>query len=225
MSRYENFDFSAYLQNGDIRLENLKIENCKISGQQCRANYFKNCCFHDVLFEYSDKQELIIFEDCEFTGCVFQGDLKETSLAIMDSLFKDCTFEHISLEFAEGARTAIKESGFFNCNFKDIRTKQEIYFANQTVSGGKMENVSLLLDIPMALSYQQCSAVHHNLFSDVKMDNVCFMGDYDSNVMDSVDFAHTTIEWILMLDNSSGFDNNEFYKCDVSGLNYCRRTY
>lgn len=225
MSSYEKFDLSAYLQNGDIRLENLKLENCKISGQQCRANYFKNCCFHDVLFEYSDKQKLIIFEACEFTGCVFQGDLKETSLAIMDSLFKDCTFEHISLEFTEGARTVIKENGFFNCNFKDIRTEQEIDFANQTVSGGKMENVSMLLDIPMALSCQQCSQMHHNLFSDVKMDNVCFVADYNSNVMDSIDFAHTTIEWILMLDNSSGFDSNKFYKCDVSGLNYCRRKY
>lgn len=225
MSSYENFDCSAYLQNGDIRLENLKLEKCRISGQQCRANYFKNCCFHDVLFEYSDKQKLIIFEACEFTGCVFQGDLKETSLAIMDSLFKDCTFEHISLEFTEGARTVIEENGFFNCNFKDIRTKQEIHFANQTVSGGKMENVSMLLDVPVALSCQQCSAVYDNLFSDVKMENVCFVADYNSSVMDSVNFVDSTIDWILVVDDSRDLDENKFYKCNVSGLKYCRQKY
>lgn len=225
MSSYEKFDLSAYLQNGDIRLENLKLEKGKISGQQCRANYFKNCCFHDVLFEYSDKQKLIIFEACEFTGCVFQGDLKETSLAIMDSLFKDCTFEHISLEFTEGARTVIKENGFFYCNFKDIRTEQEIDFANQTVSGGKMENVSLLLDIPMALSCQQCSQMHHNLFSHVQMGHVHFMAAYEINVMDSVNFVDSTIDWILVLDDSRDLDENIFYKCNVGGLKYCRQKY
>jgi len=225
MSEQKEFDLSIYLQDGQVCLENLRIENCKIVGLQCKAGYFKGCVFEHVVFDYQFEQRIIIFEECEFTKSEFHGNLKKTQMVLRDNLFKGCLFENIFLEFMEGGRSVITDNGFFDCVFKNVKSEQELQFTNQMICGGKMEEFSLLLDVTQALCSQQCSNMQHNIFSNMQMENVHFMAAYNDNVMESVSFWNTAIEWILELDNANSQDNNKFYECDTSGLTCCKIEY
>lgn len=204
----KDFDLSEYLKDREVNLKNVKVEDCRISGRLCKTSCFAKCVFHNVVFDRYFEDDVIFFEECEFTECVFHGSLRKSYLVLKDNLFKNCIFENISMEFG-GEKSYIAGNGFFRCNFKNVKLIREIEFLNQTISGGKIED-AFLISPNMA----------GNQFSDMQMENVRIMAYYSDNVMASVVFRSVTLEWEA---DRNYDDGNMFYQCDTSGLTCCER--
>ena len=205
-----DFDLSRYLKDGEVHLVDVKIENCRITGRQCKASYFIKCVFHNVVFERNFEWDVISYEKCKFTNCVFHGELGKSYLILQDNLFKNCLFEDISMEF-DGEMSCMADNGFFDCNFTNVKLVRDIEFLSQTVCGGKIEEAFLI-----------SSNMTMNQFTDMQMENVRIIASYSDNVMASVVFDNVTLEWEA---DESYDDGNLFYECDTTGFTCCEHSY
>ena len=85
----------------------------------------------------------MIFIECDAKQCVFYGNLGKTYVELRDNIFKNCMFENIIMEW-RGEQSTIKENGFFECTFKNMKLDRDIEFISQTICGGTIEDIYFL---------------------------------------------------------------------------------
>lgn len=210
MSEKREFDLSEYLKDDEVYLENVRLENCRLVSSGDNGIVFRKCVFQNVIIDGNNEKwgNETAFYECELRNCIFRGDFGETYLVWEENFFKNCLFENINIECGDDMSTIV-DNGFFDCNFKNVKLNQDIEFLEQTISGGKMQNVLLI-----------SSSMSRNLFSKIQMEQVIIRALYSENVMDSIIFKDVMLEWELEDDNYP--DENLFYQCDTSGL-ICRK--
>jgi len=210
MSEIKEFDLSEYLRDEEICMENTSLENCRLVSPRGNGLMLRKCIFQNVIIDgdcekWGDTAE---FYECEFRNCVFRGNFRGVYLVWEENLFKDCLFENIFIEVGDD-ESCITDNGFFDCNFINVNFVQDIEFLSQTIIGGKMQNVRLIM-----------THMTGNLFSKMQMEQVNIIALYDENVMDSVVFRDVMLEWES--EDNDYLDENLFYQCNTNGLT-CRR--
>ena len=205
MSEIKEFDLLKYLKDDGIYLENVSLQNCRLTSSGAYSLFFRKCIFQNVILdgEHEEWGDALFYE-CEFRNCMFRGDFGETYLDWRENFFKTCLFENINIEYG-GDISSITENGFFDCCFKNVKLNQDIHFINVMISNGSMQNIHLFSTHMIA-----------NLFSNIQMEQVKISALYSSNIMDSIIFKDVILKWELEDDNYP--DENIFYHCDTSGL-------
>lgn len=206
MSKIRKVNLLEYLKDDEIYLENVSLKNCRLVSPEGYDLQFRKCIFQNVVID-GDLEEwgnAAEFYECEFRNCIFRGDFGETYFVMEENYFRDCLFENINIECEDDTST-ITANGFFDCIFKNVNLNQIIEFLEQTISGGKMQNVLLY-----------SSDMSRNLFSNIQMQKVKIQALYNENVMDSVIFKDVLLEWESEDDSYS--DENIFFQCDTSGF-------
>lgn len=209
MSEIKIFDLIKYGEDKEVRLENLSIIDCRIDSSHYNRIIFIKCTFENVVFEghYEDGEGSVIFIECKAKQCVFYGNLGKTYVELRDNIFKNCMFENIIMEW-RGEQSTIKENGFFECTFKNMKLDRDIEFISQTICGGTIEDIYFL-----------SSNMVENQFLNLQMNNTQIMAYFTDNIMASVIFKNVTLEWEI---DENYDDGNLFYQCDTCGLICCR---
>lgn len=180
----KDFDFSHFISKDECLLENLNIENCRISGIESGFLRIVKCNFKNVVFETSFCEQYITVRDCEFKDCTF-GDTfegEDLELSIGDSVFSDCLFENVRYQSWQ-VQSDITNCRLTNCNFKNIQIEGDICFVGLEMSGGKIEHFNF-----------SGNQILQNNFYDMHMSDVNINGALIKNKMKKCEFKNVMSE-------------------------------
>lgn len=180
----ENFDFSRFISGNEMLMENLNIENCRISGIKSEFLRIVNCNFKNVVFETSFCEQYITVRNCEFKDCIFKDTFEgdDLELSIGDSAFSDCLFEDVSYQSWQ-VQSNITNCKLTNCDFKNIHIEGDICFVGLEMTGGKIENFKF-----------SGNQILQNDFSNIHMSDVNVNCSLIKNKMEKCDFKNVTLE-------------------------------
>lgn len=200
MSMLHDFDFSQFKSKDEILVENLRIENCRITGIQCKFLRILKCNFKNVVFDNSIYEVYTNIKNCEFNGCIFhdtfEGD--DLELAIGDSVFSNCLFEGISYQ-SFSIQSNITNCKLLDCHFKNIQIKGDLCFTGLEINGGEVEH----------FHFYGNQILQNNLF-DIKLKDVSLVGALIQNKMENVIFKNVTLKGYNMDNTFLNCDTNEF---------------
>lgn len=140
----KEFDFSAFeTTEKDIRVENQKIENCSITGIQCKNFDFQRCQFHNVIFDSvfkGDEEQSLNIEECEFRNCKFSDKFGGFSvfLTAFNNEFFECQFENV-VYHGYMEQSEVQDIKFVNCTFKDIVLLGDLPLSGMEINGGSIK--------------------------------------------------------------------------------------
>lgn len=146
----EIFDFSCFVSNGEIKLRNQRVENCRIIIKEAQdINYVKivNCIFKNVIIQGHMKDGIVIehstFLDCRLQGKIHSDSSRDGVIALIGNAFTDCFFEGVSVEEIH-EQSEVTDCYFWECMFQNISIKGDIGVVNCFFCRGMMDNISYL---------------------------------------------------------------------------------
>lgn len=208
MNEIKIISMTEYVKSGKLCLENIKFENCKITEFQCEDIYLKKCIFRNVIFENHFEDASIGIEECEFRNCSFHGNWGQSCLVLTENLFEETYFENINMEFGSEI-SYMKDNGFFNCSFKNMKLESDFEFLDQYFSGGKIENI-----------YFSSSNMTSNQFLNMQFKDVELNAYFIDNKIHAVSFENTILTGVMEETPQDNNNNNVFFKCNTSGFTF-----
>lgn len=205
MSTMQDFDYSQYIINGEMVLENLDLKDCKISGITNRNLVICNCNLTNVVLDNHFSEGYITFEGCRFLKCHFYDTYvgNAIELIVVNNAFEDCIFENIKYNLCAG-QSEVQESKFTNCTFRNIAIDGQMCFIGLDVCGGSIIHLDL-----------HCENIMNNQFTDMKMEQVNINRGFIKNKMNNIVFD----EVVLHTSNyEKMYKDNEFVECNTDGL-------
>lgn len=207
MSTMQNFDYSRYIINDGVVLENLNLKNCKITGITNRDLEIRNCIFEKVVFEnhFSKGYRCVAFEECNFSKCRFYDTFEEKiiELIVINNVFEECIFENIKYCVCTG-QSEVCESKFTNCTFKNILIDGQICFIGLEMCGGGMTYLDL-----------HCESIMGNQFTDMKMEKININRGFIKNRMKNIVFDEVVLH---TSDYEKMYGESVYIECDTNGL-------
>ena len=204
MSTMQDFDYSQYIINDGVVLENLNLKNCKISGIANRNLIIRNCNLEDVVFDNHYSEGYITYEECHFSKCHFNDTYEGNAieLIVINNIFEDCLFENIKYYLCAG-QSEVCESKFTNCTFRNILIDGCICFCGLEMCGGSITYSNLHGELI------------HNQFANMKMEQVDLKGAFVRNEMKNIFFKEAILHIHYMHDR---YKDNKFIECNSDGL-------
>ena len=190
------------MQSKNFRLIKMDIKECSMEGIKSDDIRFRDCFFHNVIFDSHFDACYVSIEHCTFIDCVFRDMFEDGHLHLTDSLFQNCLFEGVSMEKEDGI-LGVNRIEFMGCTFKEIVWKGTGVFSRSQIKGGAMERI-----------FYKNDDISFNEFSDIQIEDMelvvdAELGFYD-NQINSVVFKNATLKGLM--------EDNEFVNCDTSGL-------
>lgn len=177
MSERVEFDVSKYMIDGVICLENMKIEDCIFKALQAewkkKTVKMKNCTFENVTFDNRCGRGYAEVSDCEFVKCSFTGTLGKGKIIVKNSLFSECLFEDFHIYGVDVSR--IFKSKCSECTIQNVDIMWSFAISGTEIDGGIIKN-----------SRVAHAAIMENIFSNLCMEDIEMIGNYDGNKMDDV---------------------------------------
>lgn len=177
MSERAEFDVLGYMTDGVICLENMKIEDCIFKALQAewkkKTVKMKNCTFENVTFDNQCGRGYAEVSGCEFVKCSFTGTLGKGKIIISNSLFSECLFEDFHIYGVD--RSRIFKSKFSECTIQNVDLMWSFGIRGIEIDGGIIKN-----------SRVAHAVIIENIFSNLCMEDIEMIGNYDGNKMDDV---------------------------------------
>ncbi len=183
MSERAEFDVSGYMKDGVICLENMKIEDCIFKALQAewkkKIVKMKNCTFENVTFDNQCGRGYAEVSGCEFVKCSFTGTLGKGKIIVENSLFSECLFEDFHIYGVD--TSMIFESKFSECTIQNVDFMWWFGIRGIEIDGGIIKNSRVK------------AAIMENIFSNLCMENIEMLGNYDGNKMNDVKLKNVTM--------------------------------
>jgi hypothetical protein len=209
----KDFDVLKYLRGEDVYLENLKIENCRITGLQeewdKRKLLISKCTLQNVVFDNHCGRGYVEITDSTFENCSFYDTLGNGHLTVKDSLFQNSLFESVYLSEDARIGSSIERSKFLDCSWKNVILLWDIGFYGVEIYGGRVENSNFVGQV-----MDECQ------ISQFQMENVDLKLILIRNRLEHVEFKNVVLNGYMSGKNSA--KENIFKGCDTSGLKYTK---
>ncbi len=195
-----NLNFSDFLIENKLILENQKINNYQISGTRIEDVNIQECNFENSVFENIFEENSVFIEKCTFINCkfsdIFKGD--DLLLVMMNNTFKNCVFENVSYNVNSG-QSEVVDSEFSECIFRNIEIKGDLSFIDLTFRKSCVE-----------FFCYEGNQILGNRFLDMNINNSVFRGALLDNRIERGIFRNVKlIGWNK---------DNIFIDCDTSGV-------
>lgn len=205
MSTMQNFDYSRYIINEEVILEDLNLKDCRIFGITNSNLQIYNCNLENVSFDNHFLEGYITFEGCNFCKCHFHDTYEGNAieLNVMDNVFEDCIFENIKYCLCAG-QSQVNESKFTNCTFRNILIDGQICFIGLEMCGGGMTHLDL-----------HCESIMGNQFTDMKMEKINLNRGFIKNKMKNIVFDEVVLH---TSDYEKMYGESVYLECNTNGL-------
>lgn len=197
-----DFNFSEYLTDNKLILEDQKLNDFRISGIRKETVEIKRCILENVVFNNDFDGEVVFIEECTFINCKFYDVFKREDLLLvmMNNTFRNCIFENISYH-GYIQQSEVVDSEFLNCAFKNIEIKGDVSFINLNIQKSSIESI-----------HYEGHEILGNQFIDMSIDDSIFKGAVMQNRIEKVCFRNVKLIGCN--------EDNDFIDSDTNGFTF-----